>query len=291
MMSLVTGAGGYIGSALAAHLANDGDELLLQYLRRKPVARGVAVQADFRREEIESVLLDGVETVYHCAGISHQGAAAEDYQRVNHWAALRLAEQAMAAGVRRFVFLSSVKAVAAATAYGRIRRYTEQALRELAGQGMAVVCVRPALVYGPGVPGNLAALIRAVRYGLPLPPELGARSLVAREDLVRLLRVMGSVELPDYSLFEVTDGECYSSRRLCLAIREALNKPALGWTAPTATWRLACSLADVFRAGDEPLYDKLFAEECFSNQVVMEYFDWRPAYRFEDLVAQMVVGK
>ncbi|MCY4426635.1 MAG: NAD-dependent epimerase/dehydratase family protein [Halieaceae bacterium] len=291
MMSLVTGAGGYIGSALAAHLANDGDEVLLHYLSRKPVTPGVAVQADFRREELESTLLDGVETVYHCAGIAHQGAAAEDYQRVNHRAALRLAEQAMAAGVRRFVFLSSVKAVAAATAYGRFRKNTEQQLRQLAGRGMAVVCVRPALVYGPGVPGNLAVLIRAVRYGLPLPPELGARSLVARGDLLRLLRVMGSAELPDYSLYEVTDGECYSSRRLCLAIRQALHKSGRGWTAPRASWRLACSLADVFRAGDEPLYDKLFAEECFSNQLVMDYFDWRPAYRFEDLAAQMVEGR
>ena len=290
MKSLVTGASGYIGSALAVHLAARGDQLLLQYRRRKPAVQGTRVQLDWRHGSLDGSLFEGVETVYHCAGVAHQGAAPATYREVNQRATLQLAERALAAGVRRFIFLSSIKAAAAASAYGRDKQLTERALRELAGRGMAILVVRPALVYGPGVPGNLATLVRAVRHGLPMAPELGARSLVAREDLLALLGLMGRAVLADYSRFEVTDGERYSTRRLCLAIRAALHRSGDGWGAPTAAWRLGCALADVMRRGDEGLFDKLFGEECFCNRAVSREFNWQPTLQFEDVVVQMVAG-
>ncbi len=292
MKSLITGAGGYIGSALATTLAEVGDELILQYFRSNtPGLDAQTLRVDLSTVGIELTQLNGVEVVYHCAGIAHQQAAEEEYQRVNYEATLALARQARAARVRCFVFLSSVKAESADTPYGYYKRQTELGLQEIADASMAIACVRPALVYAETVPGNLANLVSLVRKGLPLPPERGGRSLVARADLVELLRLIGRAPWGGFECVTATDGEVYSTRRLCLAIRLALGKSGPGLQLPLGVWQFACNLADLLRKDEQRLFDKLFGEDLHAAQGAFEHFGWQPQLTFEDLVGPMVATR
>jgi nucleoside-diphosphate-sugar epimerase len=305
MKSLVTGAGGYIGSALAAALAEAGDELVLQYFRSNGSENHNAVElrVDLSEASIEPAQLKGVDVVYHCAGIAHQHANEEDYQQVNYAATIALAHRAQAAGVRYFVFLSSVKAESADTPYGYYKQQTELALKALAdttmsnttmsnttmsNTTMAIACVRPALVYAETVPGNLASLVSLVRKGLPVPPEAGGRSLVARADLIDLLVGISREDWHGFECVTATDGEVYSTRRLCLAIRSALGKSEPTILLPMSVWRLACTLADVLRRDKQPLYDKLFSDDVHSGHTARERFCWQPRLQFEDLARRMV---
>jgi nucleoside-diphosphate-sugar epimerase len=289
MKSLITGAGGYIGSALAATLTEVGDELVLQYFRSgSSKLDAMQLRVDLSTDGIEMAQLRGIEVVYHCAGIAHQQAADEEYQRINYTATLKLARRAQAAGVRCFVFLSSIKAEAADTPYGYYKQQTELALQEMSSDAMSIACVRPALVYAETVPGNLASLVSLVRKGLPLPPEKGGRSLIARADLIELMRLIGRQSWSGFECVTATDGEAYSTRRLCLAIRLALGKSNLGIQLPMSAWKIACVTADVLRKDGQPLFEKLFGEDIHSAQMACERFDWQPRFKFEDLVGQMV---
>jgi len=291
MKCLVTGAGGFIGSALSRELAARGHRLVLLIRASTPLPAGAEVlRLELGSEPIAVDLLRGIDTVYHCAGIAHQAAVEKDYQRVNHSATLELAAAADAAGVARFVFLSSVKAAASATPYGHWKWRTEQALASAcADSPMAVTSVRPALVYGPAVKGNLRTLVAAVKHGLPLPPDVGARSLVSLSDLVEVLCRLGELRLRGYSCFGVTDGEEYSCRRLYTAIRTALGKPAGRAWLPRAGWLVACGLLDVLRGGGgEDSYQKLFGEELYSNAEICAALNWQPQYTVEQQIGNML---
>ncbi len=167
MRIAVTGAGGFIGSALTQMLAGEGHEVL-------PLSRNALSSRD----------LSGVETVVHCAALAHRTGAerpdAATFDAVNHRLAVELATRAKAAGVKRFVFVSTIYTVAGNPSpltpdmplkprddYGRAKARAETDLRELSG--IEIVIARPVLVYGPGARANLKALIRLCDSGLPLP--------------------------------------------------------------------------------------------------------------------------
>ncbi len=292
MKSLVTGASGYIGSAMATALAERGDELVLHYYRQPPAdALGATMQLELGAEDIRADELAGVDVVYHCAGIAHQQADVTAYQRVNYLATMQLAEAASAAGVRHLVFLSSVKAASTDSAYGYYKRETELALKCFADNDMAVSCVRPALVYGEQAPGNLGLLLQLVRYGMPLPPDWGGRSMIALPDLVSLLLCVSSEPHIGFSCVNATDGEVYSTRRLCRALRYALGRPRDGGLRlPDTLWRAACAVADGIRTSDQSVYERLFGDDIHSNTSACERFDWRPSLCFEDVARNMVLS-
>ena len=194
--------------------------------------------------------MKGVNAVVHLAARVHvmQDSAADPlaaFRLTNVQATLNLARQAAAAGVHRFIFVSSVKVNGESTqtgqvfgaddrphpvdAYGISKSEAEDGLRALAGEsGMEVVIIRPPLVYGPGVKANFAAMMRWLHRGLPLP--LGSvhnqRSLVALDNLVDLIAVClfhpGAVN----QTFMASDGEDLSTTRLLKCLGQALGKPA-----------------------------------------------------------------
>jgi nucleoside-diphosphate-sugar epimerase len=201
MKVVVTGGSGFVGKALAARLAKDGHDVVL------PLRAEVTVQGSVPIKPIEDMaaadwrtVLAGADAVVHCAAIAHIGPAVSytAYAAVNRDAAARLAEAAAAAGVRRFVFLSSIRAQCGATsavtqsertkpepseAYGRSKLQAEELVRRALPQA---VILRPALVVGPEPKGNLATLARLARLPLPLPfASLDApQAMVARDALV-----------------------------------------------------------------------------------------------------------
>jgi nucleoside-diphosphate-sugar epimerase len=188
------------------------------------------------------------------------------FRAVNMDCTLNLARQAVAAGVNRFVFISSVKVNGESTppgrafteadatnpqdAYGQSKHEAEQGLRQLsADTGMEVVIIRPPLVYGPGVKANFASLMRAVQRGWPLP--LGAvhnqRSLVALDNLVDFIVTCITHPQAPNQTFLVSDGQDLSTTELVLGMAQAAGVPAR--LLPVPVWALQAG-ASLLGKGD-----------------------------------------
>jgi len=243
---VVTGASGFVGRALMAHWG--------------PAARALSL----RDPTVDwSQALTGARTVVHLAArvhVMHERAAdpLAAFRQANVHASVRLARCAAQAGVRRLVFLSSVKVLgersapgrplteadtpAPEDAYGQSKWEAEQALAALAREtGLEVVIVRAPLVYGPGVKANFAALLRAVRAGWPLP--LGAvdnrRSLVGLDNLVDFLTLCCHHQAAANQTFLVSDGHDISTAQLLVHMAQALGRPPRTFSVPVPVLHLA----------------------------------------------------
>ena len=302
MKCLVTGATGFIGEALCRELRARGDEVIQTSLHGASLADGSATTPiDLAINDLAPGLLTGVDTVFHLAGIAHNRAAAERYEQVNFGATARLAAAASTAGVRRFIFLSSVKAmgpaltdeertegdvVAATDDYGRSKWDAECALRAMGDDaGMTIIILRPALVYDTDAKGNLALLSSVVRRGLPRPPQGGARSMIARGDLVSLLLALSGLEFQGAETWIATDGEQYTTRRIYDALCRAHGvEPGRDWL-PRWCWLAGARLRDLVRASPgSTTADKLFGSERYSNAALLAATGWRPRLTLEDVL-------
>jgi nucleoside-diphosphate-sugar epimerase len=262
MRCLLTGANGFVGKALC-------DELM----RRGHLVRAATRSAMPARAAAEQVLVgavDGatpwlaalreVDVVIHLAArvhVMHDSAAdpLAAFRQVNTQGTLNLARQAATAGVKRFVYISSVKVNGEHTefgyvfteadapnpqdAYGQSKHEAEQGLLDIAAQtSMEIVIIRPPLVYGPGVKANFAALMRAVQRGWPLP--LGAvhnqRSLVALDNLVDFIIACVTHPQAANQTFLVSDGQDLSTTELIRKMAQAAGVSAR--LLPVPVWAL-----------------------------------------------------
>jgi len=198
----LTGATGFIGQWLLRELPKRGYRLRV-LLRRPsvvPMEAASAVVGDLARPQNMAAALADVDAVIHSAGVAHamSGLPEDDYRVLNTEATIALARAAQRAGAKRFIFLSSIRAQSGPTAdqvltedlapqpteaYGRSKLAAEQGLAKL---DLDWVALRLVLVYGPGVKGNMAELLRLARtpYPLPLGALHGRRSLLALDNLV-----------------------------------------------------------------------------------------------------------
>jgi nucleoside-diphosphate-sugar epimerase len=247
---LVTGANGFVGRVLTRRLAESAEFTVRAATRSGVVIPGAETQVtigDIGPGTDWSRAVTGIDTVVHLAARVHQMRETLDdpmaeYRRVNTSGTLGLANAANAAGVRRFVFISSIKVNGEAglfdeaspqqpvDPYGVSKAEAEAHLFEIARRGkMEVVIIRPPLVYGPGVRANFQALSRAIARGVPLP--LGAihnqRSLVAVDNLVDF--IVRCIDHPRAAneVFLVSDGQDLSTTELARAMARALGRPAL----------------------------------------------------------------
>jgi nucleoside-diphosphate-sugar epimerase len=243
MRILVTGATGFIGSHLCPALAAAGHEL-------RPT-------------------VEGCDAVVHLANIAHTAASPRELHRVNVEGTIAQARAALAAGARRFVYLSSIKAAQADDAYGRAKSIAEQALAQL--EGLEPVFLRPPLVYGPRVKANFLALMRAVARGWPLPLASirNRRSLLYVGNLVDAIRHCLEVSIIRKS-YELSDGAPLSTPELCRALGRALGRPARLFPFPAALLRLAPGLAR--------LTESLEVDE----RAIREELGWRPPFTLEE---------
>ena len=306
MKYLVSGATGFIGRELCRQLANDNVSYTALSRGGASLPDGTATLAvDFNSREIAPELLRGVDVVFHLAGIAHQNAQSSAYMRVNHLATLALAKASAAAGVKCFIYLSSVKAMGApddnaarieeqgtvpTSAYGLSKLKAEQNLREtFTGEKMNVVILRPSLVYGPELKGNLLSLSRAVRAGVPRPPEMGGRSMIAVQDLVGLMLQIAANPPRGVHTWIVSDGQQYSSRRICDLMRAAAGKrPGTSWL-PLWAWRFASFMVDGMRnRGADSTFQKLFGTELYSSAALRRDLPWRPELKFSDAAPRIM---
>jgi UDP-glucose 4-epimerase len=300
MRVLLTGASGFVGAAVQAHLLDDLRFALRSAYRQVPVQvpaglqlcqmPGLELGADWQ------VPLEGVEVVIHCAARVHVMNESEAdplvaFRRANVQGTLRLAEQAAQSGVRRFIYLSSIKVNGEGTLpgrpymaddqpapldpYGVSKLEAEQGLQALAAKtGMEVVIIRPVLVYGPGVKANFRSMMGWLNRGVPLP--LGAitnkRSLVALDNLVDLIVTCIQHPAAANQIFLVSDDEDLSTSELLRRMARALGRPAR--LLPLPMWLLSRT-AELL--GKKALSQRL----CGSLQVDIEktktLLDWTPA--------------
>lgn len=272
MKFLVTGATGLVGKALCAELVRAGGEVraAVRSAGVEPAgveSAGLAWTSVGRvdGDTAWSAALREVDVVIHLAARVHimkdsAGYPLAEFRKVNVEGTLNLARQAAAAGVRRLVFVSSVKVNGEDTApgqafaesdlpaprdaYGVSKHEAELGLRQIAVEsGMEVVIIRPPLVYGPGVKANFAALMRAVQRGWPLP--LGAvhnqRSLVALDNLVDF--ILTCIKHPGAAnqTFLVSDGHDLSTTELVRGLASAAGVPAR--LLPVPVWALRSGAA------------------------------------------------
>lgn len=259
MRVLVTGANGFAGQALCAQLRQQGVQV------RRAVRQIAPGEGRFDDDAVVGAIgpdtqwhaaLDGVEVVVHLAARAHVmhvavGDSIEDYRRVNVQGTRRLALEAASAGVRRIVFLSSVKVNGETTgvpfseqdmphpmdAYGISKWEAEQVLKQIAQEkSFEWVILRPPLVYGPGVRANFLRLMRAVDRGMPLP--LGAlenrRSLLYLGNLIDAIMVSLSHPRAANQVFLLSDGEDISTPDLVRRLAAVLHvRPRLLSTPPS----------------------------------------------------------
>lgn len=257
---LVTGASGFVGSVLLPRLIDDGRFVVHAAVRsgRSGLPTGARVHQGLELTATTdwAACLDGIDCVVHLAARVHvmQENAADpltEFRKVNVAGTLALARQAVAAGVKRFVFLSSIKVNGESTEtekpfaeddspapqdpYGVSKLEAEQELISLAREtGMALVIIRPPLVYGPRVKGNFLTMLRWLARGYPLP--LGGlrnrRSLVSVYNLVDLIITCINHPCAANQTFLVSDGEDLSTTDLLRRLSDALGRPALLFTVP-----------------------------------------------------------
>jgi nucleoside-diphosphate-sugar epimerase len=271
---LVTGGRGFVGSALADSALAAGFTVRISSRQELIAAEGgleFSRVGDLGTTTDWVAALDDVEAVVHCAGRAHVlHETVEDplaaFRIVNLDATLNLARQAFEAGVKRFVFISSIGVNGSQTpmgkpfseadkpnphnAYALSKWEAEQGLLRIADEtGLEVVIIRPPLVYGPNAPGNFGALMRAVQRGWPLP--LGAvhnqRSLVALDNLVDFIITCITRPKAANQTFLVSDGYDLSTSELVRSMAQAAGVPAR--LLPVPVWALQAG-ASLLGKGD-----------------------------------------
>jgi UDP-glucose 4-epimerase len=289
---LVTGATGFVGSFLTPWLTAHGRKVRVALRSPADLPAGVesAVIGDIANPSNMARALEDIDTVVHCAGVAHATEEIPDevYDRINRQATLELARAAQRAGVRRFIFLSSIRAQSGPVAegllseagtprptdaYGRSKLAAEQGLAALCGEeGMDHASLRPVLVYGPGVKGNMAALLGLARSPFPLP--LGAltarRSILAVENLCAAIETVADAPGRLNRPFIVADPQPLTVGEMAASMRAGLGRAGMILPVPEAILRLGAKAL-----GREEAISRL-AGALSASPAALASLGWKP---------------
>ena len=278
---LITGATGFIGQKLLAKLKEQNAKL--KVLSRSPHQDYDTVICDLASELIPKDALDGVDTVFHLAGYAHDlsnySQLESIYRSINVDATVQLAQLAIESGVKKFIFVSSVKAGGPAVAgqcmseldqgepeeiYGKTKREAEIKLLEIGRHSdMHLSIIRPSLVYGPGVKGNLQLMQTGIKKGWfpPLPEVNNRRSMIHVDDLVKAMILVVGNARTNGEIYIATDGNPYSSRQIYEANCAILGKAIPQWSIP----RMVFNVVSFFSSQTRYKINKLLGDECYSS--------------------------
>ncbi len=303
MKLLVTGSNGFVGHRVVEMAQAKGIEVKRQQRSGTPAEDLLVCSIS----GVTQWRLDGVDCVIHCAARVHQmkeslDEAEKSYQQVNVDGTLNLARQAAEAGVKRFVFISSIKVNGEFTEpghpftpsieqpptdlYGQSKYQAEQGLRQIAAEtGLEVVIVRPPLVYGPGVKANFATMMKWVKKGVPLP--FGAinnqRSLVYLDNLVELLLVCCKHPKAAGEVFLVSDNQDVTTTHLLKSLAQAMDRPSRLLPIPDS-W-----MAAVMRlVGKQAIAQRLFGSLQLDISDTINKLEWTPPVSFEQAIKNTV---
>ncbi len=282
----LTGATGFIGRRLMSELPKRGYKI--RALLRRPVEFALkcdsAVIGDLARPQNLAAAFLGVHAVVHSAGIAHamSGVPADDYRVVNTEGTVALARAAMRAGARRFVFLSSIRAQTGPSSgvtltedlearptddYGRSKLAAEQGL---AGLDHDWVSLRPTLVYGPGVKGNMAALVALARSHYPLPRLIAKRSLLGLDNLVDAVAHVLAAPDPLRRSFIVADSEALTVSEMIGVMRSAIGRRS--GLVPVPEWLLKM----ILKATGRPEWIDRLCSPLVVSSSALQRLGWSP---------------
>lgn len=321
MRALVTGASGFIGRRLVDALC-ETDAPVKVLVRQAhnfydnhsivPIVADLSETASTNHR-----LCEDVDTVFHLAGYAHASDANDKlaaliHRQVTVGGTRLLLEQASRAGVKHFVFVSSVKAMGEGgekcleegavalpvTEYGRAKLEAEQLVLELGRDYDMHVCVlRLPLVYGPGVKGNLLHMVRAIDRGrFPSLPEVhNKRSMVHLDDVVQALRLAVGKPKANGEVYLVTDGRVYSTHMICALIRHALGRAKPKWVLPIGALKAVAGIGDaISRVRRRPYFfnsvtlDKLVGSAWYSSEKIERDLGFKPTQTLESALPAMV---
>lgn len=323
-VALVTGATGFIGRRLSKALCEANVNV-------KAVSRSESVDVDraWAHEGITPIVADltraasldkictDVDVVFHLAGYAHTAEANDERAVAIHRALTvegtrALLKEARRAGVKRFVFASSVKAIGEGgeqcidetasvlptTEYGRAKLEAERlVLAHGRDSGIHVCVLRLPLVYGPGVRGNLLHMIRTIDRNRfpPLPAADNKRSMVHVDDVVRALRLAGENPKANGEVYLVTDGRVYSTYEIYNLIRRALGKTMPNWSVPLGALRAVAHVGDAIgHMRSYPFFfnsavlSKLFASAWYSSKKVEQHLQFHPTQTLEEALPMII---
>lgn len=302
---LLTGASGFIGSRLSSVISNSF------YLRlvfrvtpdEKPLSDYVV--CDFDDSCTLSSVLKDIDVIIHCAGRAHElydisASPINEFRRVNVDLTLRLAREAVNAGVRRFIFLSSIgvngnnnsspfteqDTSSPVEDYAISKLEAEQGLQEIAlASGMELVIIRPPVVYGPDAPGNFGKLMHWMQIGIPLP--FGAiqnkRSLIALDNLVSF--ILHCIDHPKAAneVFLISDGEDISTSELLRLVARALRKKPRLLPVPVGLMEFVAKLI-----GKQSMTNRLFGSLQIDSSKAQDLLDWKPVITMDKQLEKTV---
>ena len=298
---LITGANGFVGSHVVNYFADLVDDyeviaavrtlplntespLLSPKLSPKLTLMAVGNLTD--QTQWEQVLQD-VDVVIHCAAIAtalNSDSLAEqnnDFTMVNTLATLHLARQAVEANVSQFVFMSSIKAETADDAYGKSKQAAEKGLQAI-DTDMVVSILRPSIVYGSGVKGNIASLTKVLKKNIPLP--FGAitknkRSFLSIDNLKSFIKHI--IEHPLIGTFNVSDGQTISTTDLLKAMREGTSSKSILLPVPTSVFKFAGRLLN-----KQDVISRLVGDAEVDISHTLKNTDWKPTGNTAELITQ-----
>jgi len=278
LTTLITGATGFIGRRLIS--AIDGE---IRVLSREKHSDYDTIVCDLQSAVIPDDALDYIDTVFHLAGFAHDmrdaSKIADLYYKVNVSATVQLANLAVKSSVKRFVFVSSVKAGGnqplgtcanekdqknTEDVYGKTKREAELKLLEIGKESdMHISIVRPSLVYGPNVKGNLQLMLSGVEAGWfpPLPETGNRRSMIHVDDLVRAILLIAEDKQANGEIFIATDGTPHSSREIYSVICHIAGKSTPKWSVPKFLFNMIALTSPKIKYK----VDKLLGDECYSS--------------------------
>jgi len=295
----LTGATGFIGRHLLTELPKRGYRVRVLLRRPSEVPPGAtsAVIGDIASPHNMAAALRDVDMVIHSAGLAHamSGRPEDDYRSINTEATIKLAQAAERAGVKRFVFLSSIRAQTGPVAQGVLTeaeapqptdpygRSKLEAERGLATLGLDWAALRPVLVYGAGVKGNMAALLALAQspWPLPLGGLTASRSLLSLDNLTAaidtILRAPGPLRRP----FIVADPEPVTIPQIVTALRRGLGRGPGLVPVPSFILRGAAALA-----GRGEAYERL-AGTLVADPQALKDLGWQPVSSTPDALAEL----
>lgn len=309
MKVLVTGASGFVGRALTARLVALGGCEVMAATRAKPDSPVAGAQYLLTSQVPWQTALAGIDVMVHAAARVHvlnddPVKSVAEFERVNVDLTLQLAQQAAMAGVRRFLFLSSIGVNGVKTTVGTAFSENDQpqpynpyadsklkaelGLRQIAEEtGLEVVVIRPPLVYGPGVRANFAALMHAVQRGWPLP--LGAvhnlRSMVAINNLVDFIATCLTHPRAGNQIFLVSDGHDVSSPELVRNLARAMGVSARLVSVPVPVLWIAGRMF-----GHSDVIQRVCGSLRVDISKARRLLDWTPSVSMEEGLRGAVAG-
>lgn len=298
MKFLVTGVSGFIGRSVADKLAMQPNYDVSGTIRQedKQVRKAVPLLAigEISASTDWSIALQDVRVVIHLAARAHiLSDSSYDplaiFRRINVEGTLTLARQALAAGVKRFIFISSIGVNGSHTSgvpfdesslpaphadYAISKFEAEQGLREMAqGTAMELVIIRPPLVYAGHAPGNFQRLLKLIASGMPLPfaAVKNQRSMIALGNLVDFIALCVEHPAAANELFLVSDGLNVSTSEIIRNLAAGMDQKARLFRVPDALMRRGSSLL-----GKQALYNQLCGSLVIDSSKACDLLDWRP---------------